>query len=248
MDIIQHHLSKDFNTIEIYPLSDLHLGDKLCDIESFKTFITFILKEPNRFIIYNGDNVNNAIKPFPSDCFEETMSPSDQVDLLKSLLKPVANRILLLVEGNHEARTTKTSGLSIVKNIAEYLNISNLYRQYEGFLKVSFGKKDNNRCQVYTIYVNHNGASRAKMEQVAIGTSADIYVFGHIHQKEAFKLLKRTPDLHNNNIIEQSILFVVSSHWLNYGGYGASKLYIPTPKGSVPVVLSGTSKEMRAIV
>ncbi len=56
-----------FESLELYPLADVHFGDPKTDEELFKRFIKFISDQPNRFIICDGDLINNAIKTSISD-------------------------------------------------------------------------------------------------------------------------------------------------------------------------------------
>lgn len=51
---IVHELSSDFDTLEIYPLSDVHIGDPLLDEKRLYQFRDEILAEPNRYVTCNG--------------------------------------------------------------------------------------------------------------------------------------------------------------------------------------------------
>lgn len=256
MDIIEIRLPENLETVEIYPLSDLHIGDPKVDKRLFKEFINHILAEPNRFIIYNGDNMNNAIKSSVSNVYNEEMTPREQKKWLKEELKPVADRFLVFVAGNHEERTAKETDQNIVEDIAEYLGKADIYRDDEAYIKLVFGKRAHSGSQMcYTIYVIHGngggkrpGSALNNIELLALGTDADIYVMGHVHKKMAYKHAVRRPDLRNNNIMEHERLFVVSSHWSDFGGYAARKMYTPSAKGSVPIKLYSKVKKMEAVI
>jgi len=256
LDIIEFKLPESFEMVEIYPLSDLHIGDPKVDKRLFKEFINHILAEPYRFIIYNGDNMNNAIKSSVSNVYNEEMTPREQKKWLQRELEPVKDRILVFVEGNHEARTGKDTDQRIVEDIADHLGKSDLYREDEAYIKLIFGKRANSGSQMcYTIYIVHGngggkrpGSALNNIELLALGTDADVYIMGHVHKKMAYKNAVRRPDLRNNNILEQERLFVVSSHWSEFGGYAARKMLNPSAKGSVPIKLYGRVKKMEAIV
>lgn len=256
LDIIDVKLPESFETVEIYPLSDLHIGDPRVDKRLFRDFINHILAEPYRFIIYNGDNMNNALKSSVSNVYNEEMNPREQKKWLQYELKPVKDRILVFVEGNHEGRTTKDVDQRVVEDIADYLDKIDLYRENEAYLKLTFGKRQNSGSQMcYTIYVTHGsgggkrpGSAMNNIELVALGTEADVYIMGHVHKKMAYKNAVRRPDLRNNNIIEQERLFVISSHWSEFGGYAARKMLNPSAKGSVPIRLYGKVKKMEAVI
>lgn len=256
MDIIEVRLSEEFESVELFPLSDLHIGDPKTDKRMFKEFINHILAAPNRFIIYNGDNMNNAIKSSVSNVYNEEMNPREQKKWLQTELEPVKDRILVFVEGNHEARTSKETDQRVVEDIADHLGKVELYREDEAYIKLAFGKIPRSGNPVcYTIYVTHGGcggkrpgSSLNNLELVALGTEADIYIMGHTHKKMAYKNAVRKADLHNNRITEQERLFVISSHWSSFGGYAAKKMLNPSAKGSVPIILYGKAKKMEAVI
>jgi len=123
MDIIHAELSREFETVEIFPLSDLHIGSSGVDYTLFDQYIKHILAAENRFIVYNGDNMNNATKLSKSNCYAETMRPREQKRWLIEHLEPVKDRILVFNEGNHEARSSKDTDQSIVEDIAVALGV-----------------------------------------------------------------------------------------------------------------------------
>ena len=55
-------LDKNINNIEVLPLSDLHVGDVSFDRECFLRYIRYVEEIPNRYILLNGDILNNATK------------------------------------------------------------------------------------------------------------------------------------------------------------------------------------------
>jgi predicted MPP superfamily phosphohydrolase len=258
--LIVHELDKGqkekFKEVELYPLSDLHVGNRYSDIDHFRKFLEFILEKPNRFIIFNGDNANNAIKSGVSNVYHETMPPSKQKKFLIGELKCVKDRILCFVEGNHEARSTKDVDQSIVEDIATALGKEELYREDEAFLKLCFGtgNTSTNR-QCYTAYVTHGagGGKRAgsglnNLELLALSADADMYIIGHGHKAIAHKNVIRKIDTRNNVINETLRMFVMSSSWQGFGGYASKKMLIPSAQGSVPIILSGKEKKMISVI
>lgn len=114
-------LGEDVEKIEILPLSDLHIGDPAFNEPALKNYLKYVQLEPNRYILLNGDILNNATKASVSDIYAETMPPRRQIEHAAELLAPVADRILGIVSGNHERRTDKESGISPVEILAEKL-------------------------------------------------------------------------------------------------------------------------------
>lgn len=69
-----------YETLEIYILSDVHLGDPNLDEKLLRSFIEEVLAEENRFVIVNGDMINNAIRTGVSDVYGECLTPNEQMD------------------------------------------------------------------------------------------------------------------------------------------------------------------------
>lgn len=139
--IISHQLSTEFNTLEIYPLTDLHIGDKKTDVKIFREFINFIKAEPNRYVTVQGDLMNNATKSSVSNVYEEIMNPQEQKKWLIVELREIKDRILCIVPGNHEERSTKDVDNHPLEDVAIALGLEDLYFHDGAFVKVSFGKR-----------------------------------------------------------------------------------------------------------
>ena len=70
-------ISKDlpqFDNLEIYPLADVHTGDPLQDRKRLDNFIKKILIQDNRYVIVNGDIINNAVRHGVSDIYAEELT------------------------------------------------------------------------------------------------------------------------------------------------------------------------------
>ena len=71
----------------------------------------------------NGDLMNKAIKTSKSDSYKEKMTIEQEQDFLVELLKPIKNKILYMVQGNHEYRTSITSGIDPLRYVAKALDL-----------------------------------------------------------------------------------------------------------------------------
>ena len=86
-----------------------------------------VLAQENRYIIVNGDIINNAVRHGVSDIYTEVLNPNQQIDATVALLEPVKDRVLVITEGNHENRTYKQDGLLIMYQVAQRLGIADTY-------------------------------------------------------------------------------------------------------------------------
>lgn len=255
--IIVHDLSSDFETLEIYPLMDLHIGDKKTDIVAFHNFIRHILDKPNRYITIQGDLMNNAIKSSVSNVYEEKLNPREQKKWLIQELKCVKDRILCVVPGNHELRSTKDVDNHPLEDIAIALDIGELYKPDGAFIKICFGRRtDNSKKAAYTFCCIHgsgggskSGGAVNRIEDFLYSIEGiDILVMGHVHKKLAGRPSRLCVDPHNNYLTQRDTLWVIAAPWQDYGGYAFRKMLRPSPKGRTPIILYGKEKYFEAVI
>jgi ribosomal protein L25 (general stress protein Ctc) len=255
--LIVHELSDTFDTLEIYPLMDLHIGDRKTDTVLFHKFIQHILEQPNRFITIQGDLMNNATKSSVSNTYEETMNPQEQKKWLIHEFRCVKDRILCIVPGNHEERSTKDVDNHPLDDLATALELDDLYRHDGAFMKVSFGRKTaNSKPAAYTLCCIHgsgggakSGGSVNKIEDFLYSVEGlDIMIMGHVHKKLAGRPSRVCIDPYNNLVSQRDTLWVIASAWQDYGGYAFRKMLRPSPKGKTPIILYGKEKYFEAVI
>lgn len=251
--ILVADLPTTYDYIELYPVSDLHVGDPEFKEKEFLNFIDYVRKNERAYIITLGDLVNNAIKSSVSNVYNETMPPNQQKKYIVEALKPVANKILAMTSGNHEMRNEKEVDNDITQDIAIMLGIEEKYSKNDIKLKVCFGRrKDNTKKVAYTIYANHGYSTGRRIGGVMNNAelaglnyeNVDIYIFGHAHKKAVYKNTAFVFDDKNNVIVPKERYFVLTSAWTGYSGYARRKLLIPSAPGTVKITLSGTEKRI----
>jgi len=199
MNVIKHDLGSEFDTVEIIPIGDVHLGSGHFNKKAFESMLDYVKSSPNRFVVLNGDLLNNAIKTSVSDIYSEKMTPDECIDMLFEYLKPIKERILGVISGNHEDRTYKLTGVDILKNLCYRLDVSNLYSSIANIIFVSFGKsrgRDNVR-NTFSLYHSHGngggrtmGAKTNAVHRMASIVHADIYyILIHIVQLYLKKIM-----------------------------------------------------------
>ena len=122
MDI--REIKTNFNDVYIIPLGDIHMGDKgFGEISRRKLqgYIDWVKATPNAFVFLLGDLVNCATLAGPSSPFQQNMDLSEQVEAIVNMLKPIKDKILGAIDGNHENRLVKFSGYSPTISICERL-------------------------------------------------------------------------------------------------------------------------------
>ena len=251
--IIPCDLGPEHDAIEIYPINDVHLGDLACEQKKFEKFLDYILEKPNRYVILNGDIINNNLKSSVGSVYDDTMRPKEQKKLAKKLLWKIRRRILSAVDGNHEWRSKKETDESITEDIAEYLGVP--YSDDSAVLKVTFGRKRNSKRQCYTIFHRHtlgggrkSGSSLNQAEEEALNIACDIFIFGHVHRKISSKNEFVIPDTKNNVLRTITQLFVIAPSWQSYASYAKIKGLKRQVTGSVPIILYAREKEAYAVI
>ena len=256
-EMIQHSFIGGHD-IKIIPISDVHLGSPECMEQEFIKMIDAVAKEENTYLTLGGDLIDNGTKSSVTNSFKATMSPSQQKKEMVNILKPVKDKILCLVSGNHERRSGKDADDDPTYDIASVLGIENLYRENVAFLKIKLGRgngrKDNYRDRpVYSIVVTH-GAGGGIMTGSAVNRSErfgyvidgmDILIVGHTHKPFTTQPGKLKIDLNNNKVTMKPFRVVCATSWLQYSGYPVQKMLLPASNCPQFITLSGLNKNIK---
>ena len=256
MRVVTITLPKDVHEIEIVPLSDAHIGDPLANEKAFVDMVRYISEKPNCYAILNGDLLNNAIKSSVSDTYTEVLSPMEQLVKMVTILRPIQGRILAILQGNHEARTWRESGIDVTRLIARELGVEDRYAEGMAYIILRFGDLGATRHHQkarYTILATHGsgggktvGGKANRLADLVSIIDADIYLYGHTHETIIFKESFWRIDLNNDNASLVDRMFVNSGAFLDWGGYAESKQLRPSSITPVHIILSGDKRKMSA--
>lgn len=241
--------------ITIIPISDVHLGSPECREREFIEFINNIAKTPNTYLIIGGDLIDNGTRSSVTNPFRATMPPSQQKREMANILSPVKDRILCFVPGNHERRSGKDADDDPVYDIAAKMDLENIYRENIAFVKIQLGKqraKDGKARPTYTIAVTHGsgggiltGAGVNRSERFGyIFDGIDALVVGHTHKPYITQPGKIKVDPYNNTVTIKPFKVISSTSWLDYGGYAAQKMLLPSSFCPNTITLKGFNKEI----
>ena len=240
-ELIVHSFEKP---ITIYPISDVHLGSLEHNSEEWEKFVEKIKSESDSYIVLAGDLMNNATRSSVSNIFDEVIRPREQKKLLIKYLKPIADKILCAVSGNHERRSIKDADDDPMYDIMCKLDLEDRYRQNIAFMKIQMGKipcKDRNKYKsTYTFAVTHGtgggiytGSSVNRNERFGYTIDGlDCLIVGHTHKGTITKPAKIVIDPRNDIISIKPFTVVTSQSWMNYGGYAMQKMLLPASSSS----------------
>ena len=194
-----------YNDIYIYPIGDTHIGDKgFTDVSEakLKGYIDFIKKTPNAFAILQGDLLNCATRVSKSSPFEQKMDLKDQIAKAVELLKPIKNKILGAIDGNHEQRIADFAGYSPTISVCERLEVDYMGDSVVYIIRMGCHAKRDTPRSSFTLYSHHttggNGRTLgSKINRVGvmreIVANCDVYCLGEnsmIKTKEGFFRIK----------------------------------------------------------
>lgn len=259
MKPIKIDLSENLTEIEIMPVADYHWADPNSDHAKILADIAYIRDHENCFCVLNGDLMDCAIASSVGDTYGASLSPMEELRVCTEMFSGIADKILCVVPGNHEARHYRTNGLDLTELMCRQLGIADRYSPTTALLFIRLGRdvvpQHHHRKVCYTMYVSHgNGGGRKeggkvqRLVDLSTIVDADIYVCGHTHLPAMLKDGFARPCMANSSITYGTRLYVNTSAKLNYGGYGETGGF-KVPCTDTPLIrLSGERKEMRATI
>ena len=238
-DLIVHNLPR-CQEARLYFIGDLHAGAIEANLRGWEGFCNRILQEPNSYLCLMGDLMNNATRSSVSNVFEDNMRPSEQKRYLANALKPLRERILSAVAGNHEARSGKDADDDPMLDIMAKLDLEDYYRPNAAFLKVCFGSRPHASnmapIQTYIICTTHGagggiytGAAVNRNERFGmVLDGVDILAVGHSHKGTISKPSKICVDNRSNTVMQKTMTVISACSWMGYGGYAMRKMLLPS--------------------
>lgn len=246
-------LKGESNKFKLVALGDLHIGDKLCDLDLIKDTLAYVKKNKDCYVILNGDLMNNALKTSKSDSYLEQMTIEEEQDLLIELLEPIKDRILVMGTGNHEKRTEVMAGINPLKAVALALGIRNKLTDDSYVLDISFGvccgnKASQNHYLVYGAHGGHGGGRRAGatanalQEMSWVRPDMDLYVHSHTHTKISYHDVIFLYNRKTQKTLEHQRTFYNTNAFLKYGGYAEEKGYKPSDRHPSALIIESVRK------
>ena len=189
------------------------------------------------------------------------MKPSEQIKKLAQLLEPIKDKILVMTDGNHEARTSKKVGINLMETVAIELfgreKAEEIYSGEPYLLFLSFGRNRgrDERQTIYSIYGRHGsgggrtvGAKLNHLERMFEQVNADVFIHSHTHVPAVFKLGSHNVDYKNRKATYKEHLFVNSNAFLLHGGYGEAFGYRPTNTTFPVIILNGYKRHSQCLL
>ncbi len=248
-------IKRDFtiknSKVVLVPLGDIHFGHRNCDVEAFEYILKWLYEHKEAYVICMGDLLESATKDsIGAGVFEQTEFMQEQLDKMVAYLKPLADegRIIGMLDGNHEYRIYKHSGLNPTKIMADMLKTKHF--GYSINLRLVINK------QSYEIHAQH-GSTGAKTIQgklkacmdTQLHTDSELYLMGHCHDLANYKKVYFKQNSRNKVIEEANKIFVLTGGYLRYyDGYAEMKNLLPSLLGSPKIKLHASKHQVRVSI
>lgn len=230
--------------LNLYPLGDVHIGSKECDLELFQKWVQMVADDPSGAVVIIGDMMNMGLKNSLSNVYEETLSPMQQKELCYELLSPIAHKILAGCSGNHEYRMVKEVGTNPLYDVFCRMRIEDRYRENACFLKVTVGKKGKNP-NTYAVVLTHGKSKNKDLTWTYGVDGADLFISGHTHLGTHQPCGKIRIDLSHDTVKTVGYQHIVVLPFQSYGGYAIRNKYIPNHLEQFQrITLDGSSKKI----
>jgi predicted phosphodiesterase len=241
-------LPKSAEKVNILLAADMHTGSAEFSEEKWSAFERELSKK-DTYVIFAGDQCEYATRTSVSDVYTQRLSPSLQKRWWVEHLEPFTDKIICIVDGNHEYnRASKDADDFPLYDIALALGIKDKYRSEGCFVDIGVGEKCGGVKQYrYVGRVQHKAYNSGSYGTADGFEGIDFFVSGHTHKPMDKPLGKMIYDGHNKTVREKTIENVVCGHFLQFGGYGERGGYRPTSQKMYSLILSGKSKDIKTI-
>lgn len=239
-------LPETLESVEILLAADIHTGSAEFDEKKWGQFEE-LLKLPDKYVIFAGDQCEYATRSSKSDVYTQALSPSQQKRWWIEHLKRYKDKILCIVDGNHEFnRASKDADDFPLYDIALALGIEDRYRSEAAFVDVGVGDGGHGKGKQvhYVIRVQHQAKNNVNHGTADGIEGIDAFVSGHTHKPMDKPLGKIVYDSKNKSVSQKDVENIVCGHFLRFGGYGERGGYRPTSQKLFSLILSGKKKNI----
>lgn len=258
MKCVTKELECNNQNIKIIPISDCHIGSSKFLGSKLESLIDEVKNEPNTYCVLAGDLINNATKTSVSDIYSEALSPMESLKVAIELFRPIKDKILAVVSGNHEERTYRMDGIDLTQFFCNELGLSECYNPTSVCLFLKFGKnlkasKKTTPC-VYTMFIQHGSGGGRTVGGLANTLArrgeiinTDIVIIGHTHRPVTFRECRYEVDIQNGYVREKETVFVNTCSQMGYEAYAEKNALKPTSTVNPEIILNHTYKAIRVL-
>ena len=239
----------EYETVEIYPVHDLHYGNEQFDLRRWKKFKEEILAKPNRYCIFVGDLMEMAVPGSKSDVFSQTVPPEAQKEWISYEIGELKDRTIVAVPGNHEHnRATKLCGLHPLYDAMCWARIQDKYRESFAVVDISMGDKKTGGKQFHYVgFISHKARDLKNWSTADTLEGFDFLLYGHDHDPKEHARAHLVYDAKNKTVSTKNVETINCGSFLTYGGYAAMAAYRPPSDKMYKLILCPTKTREKKI-
>jgi len=230
LDVIVKTFPKSWDRIHLYALGDIHVGSEQFDDASVRKKVRIIQDDEVAAVSLCGDLGDYGLKNSKTNIYQATMQPKEQQEYIYELFKPIKDKIVSAVPGNHEERLVKEVGLCPLYDLCVRWGIQDVYRENVAILKLCFGARSNNQQQMAFMGITTHGTTRNKHKKFIAGFDGiDFAISGHTHTPEYSPHGKIRCNCQAGTAKHVAYKEIVVDANLSPGGYSIKKEYEIAP-------------------
>ncbi len=228
MEVIQKRIKcSRSDRFDIIPFGDLHAGSIHCSESEARAMRDKIRDSPNTYWVGMGDladSITKNDKRFDIGGLAPWVKPDDIIESqrkwLVELLKPIKDKCLGLLTGNHEETIHLNHQDDITRHLCNDLGVR--YAGYSCFIVLDFTRGTAiSSGHVFQVIIHAwhgagaaqtEGARMMRLVRLVNDIQADIYFMGHLHAMEHI-----TPDrliLKNGRVKSVKLAATITGSWL----------------------------------
>ncbi len=266
MRTIVRHIRYESRSDEFHftPLADPHLGNEACDEKSYIATVKRIQADPLGYWFGLGDYcdfINRKDKRFDPESLPPWLHGHRdiaklQVERSLDILKPVKDKCLALLSGNHEEDMAVHEGRDVYATLVEELapdgKQAEIEMGFSGFLLLRFHRaSDKQGTWTLPIFLTHGwwagrlmGNGALNLERLFGYVDARMVLAGHDHKQRAFTLTRLRARAQGG--IEHEVGYCCScGTFLDGAKYAERRGYRDAPIGALTITVRPDSHEIK---
>lgn len=204
----------------LFVASCVHLGAKESREDLFEKSLR-VAKKLGAKIALIGDLLDMGLfvgTKHTGSVYDQAYGVDEQAERAARLLSSVKNNVVAILQGNHEERLYKATGIEANRGVARALGCLPAFRATSATLR--------NKRFGYRVFLGH-GSNKGDFGRVMIGQDGlDAVILGHTHTLNQEVVTKR------ENGRRRDVHLVRAGTYLEEPRYGRMALYPPNPVGA----------------
>ena len=246
MQVVKKEISYKRTNAEfkLYAIGDTHCGTIHCTEHDLKRKVQEIKESKNTYWIGMGDYAEFITPSDPrwdgggiADWVDKEDIGYSQEQFVINLFRPIKEKCIGMLTGNHEHSIFKHSHQNVQKHITDALGVENL--GYSSFVHFLFHRENSNERHLIKGAFTHGagsaitpGAKVNNLMRFMYSFDADIYGYAHIHDYIP-KSFTRLGTNDKGRIVNKVVIGATTGSWFKtytqgiHSSYGEMKVYPP---------------------